>query len=94
VAEKDVKSISAETMQKILQEKKVKLRHTKTWTECNDPQIAAKKVLRYCQKNNIHLIWTPTNASWLNPIECQITHVKDFVIRGTNYKNLMNLTPH
>jgi transposase len=45
------------------------------------------KVLRYCRKNNIHLIWTPTNASWLNPIECQFTHVKEFVIRGTNYQN-------
>jgi len=45
------------------------------------------KVLKYCRQNNIHLIWTPTNASWLNPIECQFTHVKEFVIRGTNYKN-------
>jgi len=46
-----------------------------------------EKVLLYCRKNNIHLIWTPTNASWLNPIECQFTHVKEFVIRGTNYRN-------
>ena len=45
------------------------------------------KVFRYCRQNNIHLIWTPTNASWLNPIECQFTHVKEFVIRGTNYEN-------
>jgi transposase len=44
-------------------------------------------VLRLCRKNNIHMIWTPTNASWLNPIECQFTHVKEFVIRGTNYQN-------
>jgi transposase len=33
------------------------------------------------------MVWTPTNASWLNPIECQFTHVKEFVIRGTNYQN-------
>ena len=45
------------------------------------------KVLRYCRKNNIHLILTPTNASWLNPIECQFTHVKEFVIRGTYYQS-------
>ena len=45
------------------------------------------KVLRFCRHNNIHTIWTPTNASWLNPIECQFTHVKEFVIRGTNYQN-------
>jgi transposase len=45
------------------------------------------KVLAYCRRNNIHLIWTPTNASWLNPIECQFTHVKEFVIRGSNYQS-------
>jgi len=45
------------------------------------------EILQFCRKNNIHMIWTPTNASWLNPIECQFTHVKEFVIRGSNYKN-------
>jgi len=43
VAEKIVKSISVETLRKILRKKKVKLRRTKTWKECNDPQLAAKK---------------------------------------------------
>jgi transposase len=45
------------------------------------------KVLRFCCEHNIHMIWTPTNASWLNLIECQFTDVKEFVIRGTNYQN-------
>lgn len=45
------------------------------------------KVLRFCRRNNIHMIWTPTNASWLNPIECQFTHVKEFVNRGTDYQD-------
>lgn len=49
------------------------------------------EVLRYCHEHNIHLIWTPTNASWLNPIECQFTHVKEFVIRGSNYANHQEL---
>ena len=43
------------------------------------------RVRAYCRANNIHLVWTPTNASWLNPIECQFTHVKEFVIRGSDY---------
>ena len=43
------------------------------------------EVRRWCRKNNVHLIWTPTNASWLNPIECQFTPVKEFVIRNSNY---------
>lgn len=42
-------------------------------------------VRRWCRRNNVHLIWTPTNASWLNPIECQFTPVKEFVIRNTYY---------
>ena len=46
-----------------------------------------QKVRTWCRRNNVHLIWTPTNASWLNPIECQFTPVKEFVIRNTYYDN-------
>jgi transposase len=42
-------------------------------------------VRQWCRENNVHLIWTPTNASWLNPIESQFTPVKEFVIRNSNY---------
>lgn len=45
------------------------------------------KVRRWCRKNNIHLIWTPTNASWLNPIECHFTPIKRFVLDNTYYAN-------
>ena len=44
-------------------------------------------VRQWCRENNVHLIWTPTNASWLNPIECQFTPVKEFVIRNSYYPN-------
>lgn len=43
------------------------------------------QVRRWCRQHNVHLIWTATNASWLNPIECQFTPVKEFVIRNSNY---------
>lgn len=46
-----------------------------------------KDVRAWCRRNNVHLIWTPTNASWLNPIECQFTPVKEFVIRNTYYEH-------
>ncbi len=42
------------------------------------------EVRRWCRQNNVHLIWTPTNASWLNPIECQFTPVKEFVISNSD----------
>jgi transposase len=45
------------------------------------------EVRQWCRENNVHLIWTPTNASWLNPIESQFTPVKEFVIRNSNYSH-------
>lgn len=50
------------------------------------------EVEHWCLHNNVHLIWTPTNASWLNPIECQFTPVKEFVIRNSNYNNHQELS--
>ena len=41
--EKMVSSISIETVRSFLHEKKVKLRRTKTWKECNDPRLKSKK---------------------------------------------------
>lgn len=49
------------------------------------------KVVEWCDNNNVHLVWTPTNASWLNPIECQFTHVKEFVIRNTDYEDFAKM---
>jgi len=43
VREKMVCSVSLETIRGILHEKKVKLRRTKTWKECNDPRLKSKK---------------------------------------------------
>ena len=41
--EKMVPTISIETLRSFLHEKKVKLRRTKTWKECNDPKLKSKK---------------------------------------------------
>lgn len=49
-------------------------------------------VRRWCRDNNIHFVWTPTNASWLNPIESHFTHVKEFVIRNSDYVDHDELT--
>lgn len=43
IAEKVVASISIETIRQILAATKVRLRRTKTWKECNDPQLRSKK---------------------------------------------------
>lgn len=43
IAERVVESISIETIRQILKAAKVRLRRTKTWKECNDPQLRSKK---------------------------------------------------
>lgn len=43
IAERVVASISIETIRQILKAAKVRLRRTKTWKECNDPQLLSKK---------------------------------------------------
>jgi transposase len=43
IGERIVDSISLETIRQMLRGAKVKLRRTKTWKECNDPELASKK---------------------------------------------------
>jgi transposase len=43
IEQKVVVSISQETIRQILRKHRVKLRRTKTWKDCNDPQLASKK---------------------------------------------------
>jgi len=43
------------------------------------------EVLAYCNKHRISLVFTPTYASWLNPIECHFGPLRRFVIDGSDY---------
>ena len=45
------------------------------------------EIRRWARKNNVSLVWTPTNASWMNPIECEFTEPKDYVLTGSYYKS-------
>lgn len=44
-------------------------------------------ILDYAKANNIRLQFLPTNASWLNRIECQFTHLKKNVLTHCDYNN-------
>jgi transposase len=46
-----------------------------------------EEVISWCKKNDIELVFLPTNASWLNRIECHFTALRKFAIRNSNYKN-------
>lgn len=41
----------------------------------------------WSRRSNIGIEFTPTNASWLNRIECQFTEMKKFVFDNTNFQN-------
>lgn len=44
-------------------------------------------VQRWAKKNNLRLVWTPTNASWLNHIECRFTDINNAVFSNTYYQS-------
>ncbi len=46
-----------------------------------------EEVTTWCKRNEIEIVLTPTNASWLNRIECHFTGIKKFAIRNSNYKD-------
>jgi transposase len=43
-------------------------------------------VRQWAKDNNIIFVWTPTNASWLNRIECQFTELKQYSLDNTFFK--------
>jgi transposase len=43
------------------------------------------EVRRYAATHKITFYWTPTNASWLNRIECHFTALKKFALDNTDY---------
>jgi hypothetical protein len=45
------------------------------------------EIRRWARKNNVSLVFTPTNASWMNPIECEFTEPKDYVLTNSYYKS-------
>jgi transposase len=50
-----------------------------------------KKVKQWAQQNGIEFTFTPTNASWLNPIEAHFGGISEFVIKGSDYHSKTEL---
>ena len=44
-----------------------------------------KDVRRWASDNNVELLFTPTYASWANPIECHLGAIRHFVLKNCNY---------
>ncbi|MFN2506922.1 MAG: IS630 family transposase, partial [Acidimicrobiales bacterium] len=52
----------------------------------------SKKIKGWCAKNNVELCFTPTYASWANPIECHFGPLRDFVLNNSDHANHATLT--
>ena len=50
-----------------------------------------EEVISWCGKSNVELVFLPTNASWLNRIECHFTALRKFAIRNSNYQSHKDL---
>ncbi|MQS15977.1 IS630 family transposase [Streptomyces kaniharaensis] len=46
-----------------------------------------RKILRWAEKHNVHLCFTPTNASWANPIEAHFGPLRQFTLANSNHPN-------
>lgn len=46
-----------------------------------------EEVLAYGATHKIKFYWTPTNASWLNRIECHFTALKKFALDNTDHRS-------
>jgi transposase len=54
------------------------------------PHLSTKKDQRvgiWATENNVELAYVPTNASWLNRIECQFTALRYFTLDGTDHRS-------
>lgn len=45
-----------------------------------------QEVLSWAKSHNVRFYFTPTNASWLNRIECQFTALKKFALENSDYR--------
>lgn len=51
-----------------------------------------RKIRAWATHNKVELCFTPTYASWANPIEAQFGPLRTFVIAGSNHSNHTALT--
>jgi transposase len=50
------------------------------------PHLKAE-VRRWCRQNRLTLVFTATNASWMNRIECHFWPLRKFALQSSNYQS-------
>jgi hypothetical protein len=54
------------------------------WCATTSPRTA-QQVIDWCADHDVELVFTPSNASWLNWIECEFTALRYFTLDGSDY---------
>ena len=49
------------------------------------PAPSSRQVRDWCADHDVELVFTPSNASWLNWIECEFTALRYFTLDGSDY---------
>ena len=62
-----------------------KLRQMKRQLANYKPHLK-REVLEWAARHNVQFYYTPTNASWLNRIECQFTALKKFALDHSDFR--------
>ena len=65
-------------------------RSTSSWTTC--PRNKTPAIRAWAARNKVELCFTPTYASWANPIEAQFGPLRTFTIANSNHPNHTVLT--
>ena len=50
-----------------------------------------KSIRQWAKANRLVLVFTPTNDSWLNRIECHFAPLREFVLSNSNYQSHQEL---
>lgn len=46
-----------------------------------------QEVIAWAKTHKVKFYWTPTNASWMNRIECQFTAMRKFALNNSDYRS-------
>lgn len=88
IEQKIVADISLSWLRALLREAGVRWRRTKTLHVVLDnykPHLKTE-VLRWAAGHRVRFYFTPTNASWLNRIECQFTALRKFALDHSDFR--------
>ena len=55
---------------------------TSSWTICR--RHKTPPILQWCRRNQVSPVFTATNASWMNRLECHLTAAHYFVIKNSD----------